>query len=131
SDMEDVAHDGKATGEIVARAPWLTMGYLNNPEASEQLWAGGYMHTGDVGAISPDGTLHVTDRLKDIIKSGGEWISSIELEDIIMLREGVAKAAVIAVHDDKWGERPLALGNVLREQYRDQLPAGNMPAAAD
>ena len=129
SDMEDVAHDGKATGEIVARAPWLTMGYLNNPEASEQLWAGGYMHTGDVGAINPDGPLHVTDRLKDIIKSGGEWISSIELEDIIMLREGVAKAAVIAVHDDKWGERPLVLVNVLpefkdkvgREEIREQV----------
>jgi len=129
SDMEDVAHDGKATGEIVARAPWLTMGYLNNPEASEQLWAGGYMHTGDVGAINPDGPLHVTDRLKDIIKSGGEWISSIELEDIIMLREGVAKTAVIAVHDDKWGERPLVLVNVLpefkdkvgREEIREQV----------
>src|SRR5208283_4499449 len=129
SDMQDVAHDGMATGEIVARAPWLTMGYLNNPEASEQLWAGGYMHTGDVGAINPDGTLHVTDRLKDIIKSGGEWISSIELEDIVMLREGVAKAAVIAVHDDKWGERPLVLVDVLpefkdkvgREEIREQV----------
>ena len=82
--MEDVAHDGEATGEIVARAPWLTMGYLNDPAASEQLWAGGYMHTGDVGSIGPDGTVHITDRLKDIIKSGGEWISSINLEDIIL-----------------------------------------------
>lgn len=184
SDMEDVAHDGEATGEIIARAPWLTMGYLNNPKASEQLWAGGYMHTGDVGSIGPDGTVHITDRLKDIIKSGGEWISSIDLEDIILQKDGVAKAAVIAVHDDKWGERPLALVNVLpefkgkigrdeiraqvmgfvqkgliskfavpervefvdtlpltsvgkvdkkklRDEYRDQLPAGHMRAAAD
>jgi fatty-acyl-CoA synthase len=115
SDMEDVAHDGKATGEIVARAPWLTMGYLNNPAASEQLWAGGYLHTGDMGSISPDGTVHITDRMKDIIKSGGEWISSIDLEDIILQMDGVVKAAVIAVHDDKWGERPLALVNVLPE----------------
>ena len=115
SDMEDVAHDGKATGEIVARAPWLTMGYLNSPAASEQLWAGGYMHTGDMGSISPDGTVHITDRMKDIIKSGGEWVSSIDLEDIILRMDGVVKAAVIAVHDDKWGERPLALVSVLPE----------------
>src|SRR5208337_4140694 len=99
SDMEDVAHDGKATGEIVTRAPWLTMGYLNNPAASEQLWAGGYLHTGDMGSISPDGTVHITDRMKDII----------------LRMDGVVKAAVIAVHDDKWGERPLALVNVLPE----------------
>ena len=112
SEMEDVAHDGKATGEIVARAPWLTMGYLNNPSASKQLWAGGYMHTGDVASINPEGRLRITDRLKDIIKSGGEWISSIDLEDIILQKEGIANAAVIAVHDDKWGERPLALINV-------------------
>jgi fatty-acyl-CoA synthase len=89
-----------------------TMGYLNNPAASEQLWAGGYMHTGDMGSINPEGTLHITDRLKDIMKSGGEWLSSIDLEDIILQKEGVVKAAVIAVRDDKWGERPLALANV-------------------
>ena len=115
SDMKDVAHDGKATGEIVARAPWLAMGYLNDPNASERLWAGGYLHTGDVGSIDSDGALHITDRLKDIIKSGGEWISSIDLEDIILQMEGVAKAAVIGIHDDKWGERPLVLVHLLSE----------------
>ena len=115
SDMQDVAHDGKATGEIVARAPWLAMGYLNDPKASERLWTSGYLHTGDVGSIDPDGALHITDRLKDIIKSGGEWISSIDLEDIIMQRPGVARAAVIGIHDDKWGERPLVLVSVLPE----------------
>jgi fatty-acyl-CoA synthase len=115
ADMQDVPHDGKATGEIVVRAPWLTMGYLNNPEASEQLWAGGYMHTGDMAAIDPEGHLHITDRLKDIIKSGGEWISSIELEDIVLQIEGVSKAAVIAVKDEKWGERPLVVVALLPE----------------
>jgi fatty-acyl-CoA synthase len=70
------------------------------------------MHTGDMGSINPDGTLHITDRLKDIMKSGGEWLSSIDLEDIILQKEGVVKAAVIAVRDDKWGEPPLALVNV-------------------
>jgi fatty-acyl-CoA synthase len=107
--MEDVPRDGKTQGEIIARAPWLTMGYLNNPEASEQLWAGGYLHTGDVATWDADGCVHLTDRLKDIIKSGGEWISSIQLEDIILEKKGILRAAVIAVRDAKWGERPMAL----------------------
>jgi len=64
-----------------SRAPWLTSGYSNNPEASEQLWAGGYLHTDDIGVITPDGHLQITDRIKDVIKSGGEWISSLQLED--------------------------------------------------
>jgi fatty-acyl-CoA synthase len=107
--MADVPHDGKATGEIVVRAPWLTTGYLNNPEASELLWGGGYLHTGDVASIDSDGYVRIADRLKDIVKSGGEWISSIMLENIIMERPGVRRAAVIPMKDVKWGERPLAL----------------------
>src|SRR5271165_5139843 len=107
--MADVPHDGASVGEIVARAPWLTSGYLNNPEASEALWGGGYMHTGDVASIDPDGYIRISDRLKDIVKSGGEWISSILLENIIMEKKGVRRAAVIGVRDVKWGERPLAL----------------------
>jgi fatty-acyl-CoA synthase len=113
--MEDVPHDGKSTGEIVARAPWFTMGYLNDPEASERLWSGGYMHTGDIGTMDSEGYLHLTDRLKDVVKSGGEWISSIDLEDIILQKEGISEVAVIAVKDDKWGERPLAVVVVHRE----------------
>ncbi len=109
ADMSDVPHDGKTRGEIVTRAPWLTMGYLNDPAASEQLWAGGYLHTGDVATWDPDGTIHIVDRIKDIIKSGGEWVSSIQIEDIISEKSGVVKAAVIAVRDPKWGERPMAL----------------------
>ena len=109
ADMEDVPHDGMTRGEIVARAPWLTMGYLNDPAASEQLWAGGYMHTGDVATWDADGYIHIVDRIKDIIKSGGEWVSSIQVEDIISEKSGVVKAAVIAVKDAKWGERPMAL----------------------
>ena len=107
--MKDVAHDGKATGEVVVRAPWLTQGYFGNPEASEQLWAGGYLHTNDIGSIDSEGYLQVTDRIKDVIKTGGEWISSLELEDIISRHEAVSEVAVIGVKDDKWGERPLAL----------------------
>ena len=108
-DMKDVAHDGKATGEVVVRAPWLTQGYVAAPEASEGLWAGGYLHTADIGNINPAGYLKVTDRIKDVIKTGGEWTSSLQLEDIIAKHEAVHEVAVIGVADDKWGERPLAL----------------------
>jgi len=108
-EMKEMARDGKATGEIVARAPWLTQGYFDNPEASEQLWAGGYLHTNDIGNIDPDGYVQITDRIKDVIKTGGEWVSSLELEDIISQHGGVSDVAVIAIKDEKWGERPLAL----------------------
>lgn len=108
-DMVDVAHDGIATGEVVARAPWLTQGYLHDPEASASLWAGGYLHTGDIGNIDEGGYLRVTDRIKDVIKTGGEWISSLALEDIIALHPAVSEVAVIGIADTKWGERPLPL----------------------
>ena len=108
-DMLDVSRDGKATGEIVVRTPWLTQGYLHNPVASEDLWAGGYLHTGDIGAIDPRGMLTVTDRLKDVIKTGGEWVSSLELESIVSQHPAVNEVAVVGVKDDKWGERPLAM----------------------
>jgi len=107
--MNDVPHDGKSAGEIVLRSPWLSQGYFDNPESSEQLWAGGYLHTSDIGVVSPDGYVHITDRLKDVIKTGGEWVSSLQLEDLITQCPGVAEAAVIGVKDDRWGERPLAL----------------------
>ncbi|MBR0695492.1 fatty acid--CoA ligase [Bradyrhizobium lablabi] len=108
-DMKNVVHDGKSAGEIVLRAPWLTQGYFNNPEGSEQLWAGGYLHTSDIAVVDPNGYVHITDRIKDVIKTGGEWVSSLQIEDLISQCTGVAEAAVIGVKDDKWGERPLAL----------------------
>ncbi len=107
--MQDVPHDGKATGEVVVRAPWLTQGYLNDPANSENLWSDGYLHTNDIGTIDPQGYLLVTDRIKDVVKSGGEWISSLATEDIISQHPGVSEVAVIAIPDEKWGERPLAL----------------------
>jgi fatty-acyl-CoA synthase len=108
-DMSDVAHNGKATGEIVLRAPWLTQGYYRNPGASEELWAGGYLHTQDMASIDGEGYVQVTDRIKDVIKTGGEWISSLELESLISQHPAVSEAAVIGIKDEKWGERPLAL----------------------
>ncbi|MCP3709317.1 fatty acid--CoA ligase [Paraburkholderia sp. CNPSo 3274] len=107
--MDDLPRDGKANGEIVVRAPWLTQGYLKNPEASEQLWAGGYLHTQDIANIDPTGNLQITDRIKDVIKSGGEWVSSLEIESLISLHSGAAEVAVIGIKDEKWGERPVAL----------------------
>ena len=108
-DMRDLPHDGATTGELVLRSPWLTQGYVDNPEASEALWAGGYLHTGDIAVITPDGYIRITDRMKDVIKSGGEWVSSEQIEDLIEQYPGVKEAAVIGIPDEKWGERPLAL----------------------
>jgi fatty-acyl-CoA synthase len=126
-DGNEVPHDGKSTGEVVARAPWLTQGYLKEPEKSEDLWAGGWLHTGDIGWIDPDGYLQITDRIKDVIKTGGEWISSLELEDIISQHPAVSEAAVIGIPDEKWGERPLALV-VLKEEYEGKVQEEELKA---
>jgi fatty-acyl-CoA synthase len=116
----DVAHDGKASGEVVVRAPWLTQGYLKDPGASEQLWEGGYMHTQDIASIDANGYLQITDRIKDVIKSGGEWVSSLEIESLISLHPGVSEVAVIGIKDEKWGERPVALV-VLKPQFTPEV----------
>jgi len=107
--MNNLPNDGETTGEVVVRSPWLTRGYLKNPENSAALWRGGYLHTGDIGHIDAEGYLKVTDRLKDVIKSGGEWVSSLLLEDLVSQLPQVSEVAAIGVPDDKWGERPLLL----------------------
>jgi fatty-acyl-CoA synthase len=111
---EPLPHDGKSTGEVVVRAPWLTHGYLKDPEKSENLWSVGWLHTGDIGFIDEYGYLQITDRLKDVIKTGGEWISSLALEDIISRHEAVSEAAVIGIPDDKWGGKAPCTGGVKR-----------------
>ncbi|MDF1780831.1 MAG: fatty acid--CoA ligase [Alcanivoracaceae bacterium] len=108
-EMNDAPHDGKTQGEVVVRAPWLTQGYLKDKENSEALWAGGWLHTGDIGVMDKDGWLKITDRIKDVIKTGGEWVSSLDLEGLVLQHPGAAECAVIGVPDAKWGERPLAL----------------------
>ncbi len=125
--MGDCPRDGKSAGEVVVRAPWLTQGYLYSPEASEHLWDGGWLHTQDIGHIDPQGYLQVTDRIKDVIKTGGEWVSSLELEDLIGRHPGVSEVAVIGVPDEKWGERPLALV-VLKPEFADQVSAADIQA---
>jgi fatty-acyl-CoA synthase len=99
--MNELPHDGQSAGEIVVRAPWLTQGYLFDAPNSEKLWHGGWLHTGDIGVIDADGYLRITDRMKDVIKTGGEWISSLALEDLILRHPSVAEVAVIAVPDPK------------------------------
>ena len=120
ADMNDLPHDGLSAGEVVVRAPWLTQGYLGNPEASEELWAGGYLHTGDIGHIDSYGYLRITDRVKDVIKTAGEWTSSLQLEDVLLQHPAVQEVAVIAQRDAKWGERPLALVR-LKPEFTDEI----------
>ena len=122
--MQDVPRDGASQGEVVVRAPWLTQGYLNEHERSEALWAGGWLHTGDVGVIDAEGYLRIVDRIKDVVKTGGEWVSSLDLEDLILRLAGVAEAAVVGMPDEKWGERPVAL--VVRKAGAEALSAGSV-----
>ncbi|WFB08355.1 long-chain fatty acid--CoA ligase [Streptomyces sp. LX-29] len=105
--------DGASAGELEVRGPWIAGAYYGGEGAAplrpdDKFSEDGWLRTGDVGTISPDGYLTLTDRAKDVIKSGGEWISSVELENHLMAHPAVAEAAVVAVPDDKWGERPLA-----------------------
>ena len=108
-DQREIPRDGESVGEIVVRAPWLTQGYLKDQRNSENLWRGSYLHTGDVAHRDKRNYLKITDRIKDVIKIGGEWISSLELEDLLCAHPAVGEAAVIGLNDEKWGEKPLAL----------------------
>jgi fatty-acyl-CoA synthase len=103
-------HDGKSMGELLVRGPWIISGYFADEAASRAaVEPDGWFHTGDMATIDPDGYMQITDRRKDVIKSGGEWISSIDLENAAVAHEDVAEAAVIAVPDPRWGERPLLI----------------------
>jgi fatty-acyl-CoA synthase len=104
---DEVPWDGESTGEVEVRGPWVASAYYEDPTGAEK-FHDGWLRTGDIGAITPDGYLRLTDRAKDVIKSGGEWISSVELENELMAHPGVAEAAVIAMPDERWSERPLA-----------------------
>ncbi|GAB3727785.1 fatty acid--CoA ligase [Spirosoma lituiforme] len=104
-----VSHDGHSLGEIVARGPWLTQGYYEDSERGADLWKGGWLHTGDVASITDDYWVIISDRTKDVIKTGGEWVSSLDMENVLSQVEGVAESAVVGLPDDRWGERPHAL----------------------
>jgi fatty-acyl-CoA synthase len=106
--MMPVARDGEALGEVMMRGNVVMKGYLKNKSSTEKAFAGGWFHTGDLGVTHPDGYIQLKDRSKDIIISGGENISSIEVEDALYKHPAVAAAAVVAKPDDKWGETPCA-----------------------
>lgn len=106
---QPLPNDGKSAGEVRVQAPWLTQAYYKEEARSEELWRDGWLHTGDVATLDQHGFLSISDRIKDVIKTGGEWLSSLELESYISQCPGVAEVAVIGVADEKWGERPAAL----------------------
>ena len=108
ADGDPVPADGKSMGELQLRGPWIASEYLDD-ERSAQTFVDGWYHTGDVATLDGEGYLHLVDRTKDLVKSGGEWISSVELENALMGHPEVAQAAVIAIPDEKWGERPMAV----------------------
>ena len=114
--------DGKSVGEIQVRGPWITSGYYNNPAGAAQFTEDGWFRTGDVASIDSEGYVQITDRTKDLIKSGGEWISSVDMETTIMGHPKVLEAAVIAVPHPQWQERPLACV-VHKPEFKDQLSA--------
>ena len=113
--------DGESQGEVVIRGNGVMAGYYKNPEATQEVFAGGWFHTGDIGVQHPDGYIQLMDRLKDIIISGGENISSIEVEGVLHAHPAVSDAAVIGVADERWGERPVAYVVVNREVSSDEL----------
>ena len=96
-------------GEVVARGPTVMQGYWRQPELTRHTLRGGWLHTGDVATIDADGYVKIVDRIKDVVKTGGEWVSSLDVEDIILRVPGVAEVAVVGMPDDRWGERPVAL----------------------
>jgi len=104
---EEIPWDGEAMGELEVRGPWVASGYYDTPEQADRWTDDGWFKTGDIVSMHPRGFIQIKDRSKDVIKSGGEWISSVELENALMAHPAVAEAAVIAIPDDKWAERPL------------------------
>jgi len=115
-------HDGTSSGEVVMRAPWLTEGYFKEPGKTKELWRNGWLHSGDVGYIDQEGYLQITDRIKDVIKSGGEWVSSLDLENLVSQHEAVLESVAIGIPDEKWGERPLMI-ITLKPAYRGKVTA--------
>jgi fatty-acyl-CoA synthase len=132
-DGQPVAWDGQSMGHVLLRGPWITGGYLGGDVGTEQFTDDGYFDNGDVAIGSPDGYMVIADRTKDLVKSGGEWISSVDMENTIVGMPQVSEAAVIAVPDVKWGERPLACvvatGNsdVQLVEIHAHLEASNFP----
>jgi fatty-acyl-CoA synthase len=141
-DGEEVSRDGEAMGELQVRSPWVADEYHNRPEAThEGFTEDGWLRTGDIATIDEWGYIDIVDRTKDVIKSGGEWISSVDLENELMAHDAVSEAAVIAVSHEKWQERPLACvvlhqeadasEEELREHLETDFPSWWLPDAVE
>ncbi len=136
-DGASLPRDGIARGELQVRGPWVTRAYVGWPETLDATTADGWLRTGDIVTIAADGYVRLVDRLKDLVKSGGEWISSVELEQLIAEHPDVLEAAVIAVPDLRWGERPLAVvvakpgrvatAQAIRDHVATRVPAWMVP----
>jgi len=118
--MNDVPRDNKSTGEIVVRGPWLTKEYYKDEEKTRELWRGGWLHTGDMAVVDQEGYLMIVDRIKDAIKSGGEWIPTLVLEDLLVRHPSISEAAVIGAREKNWGERPVAVVSMRPDQRADE-----------
>lgn len=135
-DGELIAWDDAAMGELEVRGPWVAAGY-HRGRGAENFTEDGWFKTGDVVRIDPHGCVRICDRSKDLVKSGGEWISSVDLENQLMSHPAVAQAAVIAIPDDRWGERPLAVvlpregaevsADALREHLAEDFAKWQLP----
>jgi fatty-acyl-CoA synthase len=122
-----VPWDGETLGELVVRGPWVTASYYNDPRGADSFTADGWFRTGDIVTIDAEGYMQIADRTKDLIKSGGEWISSVALENALMTHPNVLEAAVIAIPDERWAERPLAC-IVLRPEAAGEVIEGDLHA---
>jgi fatty-acyl-CoA synthase len=128
---EEIAWDGEEFGELHVRGPTITKEYFERPEANEEDFEDGWLKTGDVVSVDPDGYIQIVDRAKDVIKSGGEWISSVELENAIMAHDDVSEATVVGVPHEKWQERPVAFVVPAERADRDTLEEGIMELLRD
>jgi fatty-acyl-CoA synthase len=117
---KEVPADGQTAGEVLIRGPWITGSYYNSPGSEAQFTDDGYWRSGDAGTIDTEGYIKITDRVKDVIKSGGEWISSVDMENEIVSHPAVLEAAVVGVPHPKWQERPVALV-VLRPEHKGKV----------
>jgi len=141
-DGEVLPWDGEAVGELQARGPWVARAYLDpDDDSNTSRFPDGWLRTGDIACIRPDGSVQLVDREKDLVKSGGEWISSLDLERALVAHPDIAEAAVIAIPDERWGERPAALVvpaegaapnlESVREFLRDRVATWWLPDAIE
>jgi fatty-acyl-CoA synthase len=117
---QEMPYDGKSVGELLIRGPWVTCSYYNDPRSVESFTEDGYWKSGDAATIDPNCYMKIVDRFKDLVKSGGEWISTVDLENAIMAHPAVLEAGVIGVPHPEWEERPLALV-ILREEHKGSV----------